>query len=156
AALAERSGRDSWRTTGVHVEIYESGQAMIKGIVDDPEEEIEFNVELRPANFFDDERPWRPGMPPRHMETSEWNVEGEALVMRAPRLWGRRHTPQEPAAEPDEETSEPREDAAAGFAKFVDAMVELALSRAPTTEAWQSAVSESGRPPDQDPPHEFV
>ena len=156
AQLTDRSGRDSWRTSGVHVEVYESGQAMIKAIVDDPEEELEFNVELRPGNFFDDERPWRPGQPPRHMETSEWNVEGEALVMRVAKVSGRKYTIQETAAELEEESFESPEDAVAGFAKFVDELATLALSRDPTTEAWQSDVDEYGRPPDEEPPHEFV
>jgi hypothetical protein len=155
AALTERSGRDSWRTTGVHVEVYESGQAMIKGIVDDPEEEIEFNVELRPSNFFD-ERPWRPGQPPMHMETSEWNVEGEALVMRVAKVSGRKYTIQETAAELEESRHDSPEAAVAAFAKYVDDLAELALSREPTTEAWQSDVAEYGRPPDEEPPHEFV
>src|SRR5262245_44452599 len=70
AKLADRSGRESWTTTGVHVEVYDSGQAMIKAVVQDGEVEMEFNVELRPGNFFDEARPWRPGEPPRHMETS--------------------------------------------------------------------------------------
>src|SRR5262245_18143334 len=70
ATLTERSGRESWETPGVLVERYDSGQAMIKGIVRDTEVEIEFNVELRPGNFFDEARPWRPGEPPRHMATT--------------------------------------------------------------------------------------
>src|SRR5262245_26039948 len=90
ATLAERSGRESWETPGVHVEVYDSGQAMIKGLVRDTEAEIEFNVELRPGNFFDEARPWRPGEAPRHMATTSWDVEGEVLVMRVARVSGRK------------------------------------------------------------------
>jgi hypothetical protein len=156
AALTERSGRDSWATKGVRVEVYESGQAMIKGGVEDTEEEMEFNVELRPSNFFDEARPWRPGQPPLHMQTSSWNVEGEALVMRVAKVSGRKYTIQETAAELEEQSFDSPEAAVAGFAKYVDDLAEIALSRDPTTEAWQSDVDEYGSAPDQEPPHEFV
>ena len=156
AALTKRSGRDSWATKGVRVEVYESGQAMIKGGVEDTEEEMEFNVELRPSNFFDEARPWRPGQPPLHMQTSSWNVEGEALVMRVAKVSGRKYTIQETAAELEEQTYDSPEAAVAGFAKYVDDLAEIALSRDPTTEAWQSDVDEYGSAPDQEPPHEFV
>ena len=69
ASLAERSGRSSWQTRGVHVEVFESGQSMIKGVVKDPEEQMAFTVEPRPSNFFDEARPWRPGEPPRPMSS---------------------------------------------------------------------------------------
>jgi hypothetical protein len=156
AALAERSGRDSWRTSGVHVELFESGQTMIEGVVEDSEEELEFNVELRPSNFFDETSPWRPGQPPRHMGTGQWDVEGEALVMRVAKVSGRKYTIQETAAELDESRHDSPEAAVAAFAKYVDDLAELALSRDATTEAWQSDVDEYGRPPDEEPPHEFV
>ena len=102
ATLAERSGRDSWKTNSVHVELFESGQTMIKASVEDTEEDIEFNVELRPSNFFDEARPWRPGEPPRHMGTGQWDVEGEVLVMRVAKVSGRKYTIQETAAELEE------------------------------------------------------
>src|SRR5262249_5410938 len=51
AQLTELSTRDTWRSSGVHVELFDSGQTMIKATVEDTEEEIEFNVELRPSNF---------------------------------------------------------------------------------------------------------
>ena len=156
AALTERSGRDTWQTGGVHVELFDSGQTMIKGGVEDTEEEIEFNVELRPSNFFDEARPWRPGEPPRHMGTGEWDVEGEALVMRVAKVSGRKYTIQETAAELEESRHGSPEEAVAAFAKYVDDLHALALSREPTTEAWQSDVAEYGRPPDDEPPHEFV
>jgi len=156
ATLTERSGRESWETPGVHVELYDSGQAMIKGIVRDPEVEIEFNVELRPGNFFDETRPWRPGEPPRHMATTSWDVEGEVLVTRVAKVSGRKYTIQESAADLEESSFDTPEAAVAGFAKYVEDLSELALSREPTTEAWQSDVDEYGRPPDEEPPHEFV
>jgi hypothetical protein len=156
ASLTKRSGRDSWRTGGVHVELFDSGQTMIKGGVEDTEVEIEFNVELRPSNFFDEARPWRPGEPPRHMGTGSWNVEGEVLVMRVAKVAGRKYTIQESAAELEEQTFGSPDEAVAGFAKYIDDLVELAASREPTTEAWQSDVTEYGRPPGEEPPHEFV
>jgi hypothetical protein len=156
ASLAERSGRDTWRTTGVHVELFESGQTMIKGLVEDTDVDIEFNVELRPSNFFDEARPWRPGEPPRHMGSGQWDVEGEVLVMRVAKVAGRKYTIQETAAELEESRHASPEEAVSAFAKYVDDLAELALSREPTTEAWQSDVDEYGRPPDEEPPHEFV
>ena len=41
-----------------------------------------------------------------HMETSEWNVEGEALVMRVAKVSGRKYTIQETAAELEESSHE--------------------------------------------------
>jgi hypothetical protein len=156
ASLTERSGRDTWRTGGVQVELFDSGQTMIKGVVEDTEVEIGFNVELRPSNFFDEASPWRPGQPPRHMGTGKWDVEGEVLVMRVAKVAGRKYTIQETAAELEESRHESPEAAVAAFVKYVDDLVELALSRDPTTEAWQSDVDEYGQPPDEEPPHEFV
>jgi hypothetical protein len=156
ATLAERSGRSSWTTRGVHVEVFESGQSMIKGAVKDPEEQMEFNVELRPSNFFDEARPWRPGEPPRPMSSDAWDVEGEALVNRVAKVSGRKYTIQENVAELDEQRFDSPDDAVAAFVKYVNDLAELALSREPTTEAWQSDVDEYGRPPDEEPPHEFL
>ena len=156
AQLTERSGRDTWQTGGVHVELFESGQTMIKALVEDTDQEIQFNVELRPSNFFDDARPWRPGQPPRHMGTGQWDVEGEVLVMRVAKVSGRKYTIQEAAAELEESRHDSPEAAVAAFAKYVDDLVELAASREPTTDAWKSDVDEYGAAPDADPPHEFV
>jgi hypothetical protein len=156
ATLTERTGSDDWKTRGVRVEVYESGQSLIKGSVKGTDPELEFGVELRPSNFFDEARPWRPGEPPRPMNTSAWDVEGEVLVMRVAKVSGRKYTIQESAAELEEQRFDSAEDAVAGFAKYVDEMAELALSRDPTTEAWKSDVDEYGRPPDEEPPHEFV
>jgi hypothetical protein len=156
ATLAERSGTDNWTTRGVRVEVYESGQSLIKGSVKGTDPELEFGVELRPSNFFDDARPWRPGEPPRPMNTSAWDVEGEVLVMRVAKVSGRKYTIQESAAELEEQRHDSADDAVAAFTAYVDQMADLALSRDPTTEAWQSDVDEYGRPADEEPPHEFV
>jgi hypothetical protein len=156
AVLAERSGTDNWKTRGVRVEVYESGQSLIKGSVKGTDPDIEFGVELRPSNFFDEARPWRPGEPPRPMNTSAWDVEGEILVMRVAKVSGRKYTIQESAAELEEQRHDSAEAAVAAFTVYVDQMAELALARDPTTEAWQSEVDEYGRPPDEEPPHEFV
>ena len=122
---------------------------MIKGSVEDTEAEIEFNVELRPSNFFDEARPWRPGEPPRHMGTGQWDVEGEVLVMRVAKVSGRKYTIQETAADLEESRHDSPEAAVAAFAKYVDDLVELALSREPTTEAWQSDVDRVRAAPDE-------
>ena len=63
AALGERSGR-AWTSSGAAIEVFDSGQAMVKGVVEDSSDGITFTVEARPSNFFDDERPWRPGEAP--------------------------------------------------------------------------------------------
>jgi hypothetical protein len=156
ATLTERSGRDSWKTEGAHVEVFESGQSMIRGLVEDPEAGIEFNVELRPSNFFDEARPWRPGQPPMQMDASAWDVEGEVLVMKVAKVSGRKYTIQESAAELEEQQHDTPEAAVGAFAKYVEDMAELALSRDPVATAWQSDVTEYGTPPDAQPPHEFV
>ena len=154
--LTERSGRESWRTDNVRVEVFESGQSMIKAGVSDPEEGIDFGVELRPSNFFDEGQPWRPGQPPRPMNTSAWDVEGEALVQRVARVSGRKYTIQESVGELEEQRFDSPEEAVAAFARYVDDMAELARSKEPTVAAWQSDVDEYGADPNQEPPHEFA
>ena len=64
--------------------------------------------------------------------------------MRVAKVSGRKYTIQETAAELEESRHDSPEAAVAAFAKYVDDLVELALSREPTTEAWQSDVDEYG------------
>ena len=154
--LAERSGRESWQPDTVRVEVFESGQSMIKAGVSDPEEGMEFGVELRPSNFFDAGSPWRPGQPPRPMNTTAWDVEGEALVRRVAKVSGRKYTIQESVAELEEQRLDSAEEAVAVFVKYVDDMAELAVSRDPVVAAWQSDVEEYGADPNEEPPHEFL
>jgi hypothetical protein len=139
--LSERSGR-SWETTGVSLQTYESGQAMLTGVVNDPEEGITFTVELRPRNFFDEARPWRPGEPPRSMNTDAWDVEGEVKVRTVTRIQGRKYTVEESAAELPERRHDTLDAAVAAFGSYVDQLVELALSRDPVAASWQSDVGE--------------
>jgi hypothetical protein len=146
ATLAERSGRP-WETSGVNVELYDSGQAMVNGVVDDPVDGITFTVELRPSNFFDDERPWRPGEMPRPMATDAWDVEGEALVLKVVRISGRKYTIQESAAELEEQRHYTPETAAEALASCAERLAELALARGPVAVSWQSDVDEIGTPP---------
>ncbi len=146
ATLGERSGR-TWKTSGVGVEVYESGQAMVNGAVEDPAEGITFSVELRPSNFFDDERPWRPGEAPRPMATDAWDVEGEALVLKVTRVSGRKYTIQESAAELEEQRYDTPEAATAALVQFASDLAELALSRDPVAASWQSDIDEIGAPP---------
>jgi hypothetical protein len=149
ATLGERSGR-TWETAGVGVEVYESGQAMVTGVVKDAAEGITFSIELRPRNFFADDRPWRPGEAPRAMSTDAWDVEGEALVMKVTRVSGRKYTIQESAADLEEQRHDTPEAAAAALASYAEQLAELALSRDPVAASWQSDVDEIGAPPDED------
>jgi hypothetical protein len=135
--LDDRSGR-TWQTTGVAVQRYESGQTLVKGVVNDPDEGITFTVELRPRNFFDEERPWRPGETPRAMATDAWDVEGEVQVRTVTRIQGRKYTVEESAAELPEARHETLDAALAAFTTYVDELVELALSREPVAASWQS------------------
>ena len=128
----------------MHVELFDSGQTMIKGGVEDTEVEIEFNVELRPSNFFDEARPWRPGEPPRHDGHRPWDVEGEVLVMRVAKVAGRKYTIQETAAEL--ERAAIPEAAVTAFAKYVDDLVELVVaSRRPRPGSPMSTSTAASR-----------
>jgi hypothetical protein len=149
AALGERSGR-TWATSGTGIEVYDSGQAMVTGSVGDDSEGITFTLELRPGNFFDDERPWRPGEAPRPMSTDAWDVEGEALVLKVTRVSGRKYTIQETAAELEEQRFDTPEAAAAAFASYATELAQLALSREPVAASWQSDIDEIGTPPVSD------
>lgn len=155
ATLGERSGRP-WETRGVNVELYESGQSMVNGTVEDASEGITFSVELRPSNFFDDERPWRPGEAPRPMATDAWDVEGEALVLKVTKVSGRKYTIQEQAAELEEQRFDTPEAAAAGLVSFASRLAELALSRDPVAASWQSDIDEIGTPPSDEDAHTYV
>jgi hypothetical protein len=149
ATLGERSGR-TWETKGAVIEVYDSGQAMVTGVIEDESEGITFDVELRPSNFFDDERPWRPGEAPRPMSTDSWDVEGEALVLKVTRVSGRKYTIQETAADLEEERFGTPEGAAAGLVAYAERLAELALSRDPVAASWQSDVEEYGAPPTEE------
>jgi hypothetical protein len=149
ATLSERSGR-TWATSGTGIEVYDSGQAMVTGSVEDDSEGITFTLELRPGNFFDDERPWRPGEAPRPMSTDAWDVEGEALVLKVTRVSGRKYTIQETAAELEEQRFDTPEAAAAAFARYASDLAELAVSREPVAASWQSDIDEIGAPPASD------
>jgi hypothetical protein len=154
ATLGERSGR-TWETSGTGIEVYDSGQAMVTGSVRDDSEGITFALELRPGNFFDDERPWRPGEAPRPMSTDAWDVEGEALVLKVTRVSGRKYTIQETAAELEEQRFDTPEAAAAAFASYASDLADLAISREPVAASWQSDIDEIGTPPDTGDVHTF-
>jgi hypothetical protein len=134
--LAERSGRDSWTTTGVALERLESGQARILGEVDDAGEGMTFQLELRPRNFFNEDNPWRPGQPPRPMATDAWDLEGAVLVMRQTRISGRKYTVQETAEELPEARYTSVDEAVGAFAAMAEELAGLALSRDPLPSAW--------------------
>jgi hypothetical protein len=142
--LGQRSGRTTWETTGISLQTFESGQAMITGVVSDPEEGLTFSVELRPKNFFDEERPWRPGEAPRPMATDGWDVEGEVRVMTVTRIQGRKYTVQESAAELPEQRHDSLDGAVGALATYTDELIELALSRDPVAASWQSEQEDAG------------
>jgi hypothetical protein len=142
--LGERSGRKTWETTGISLQTFDSGQAMITGVVSDPEEGLTFSVELRPKNFFDEERPWRPGEAPRPMSTDGWDVEGEVKVMTVTRIQGRKYTVQESAAELPEQRHDTLDAAVGALATYTDELIELALSRDPVAASWQSEQEDAG------------
>jgi hypothetical protein len=136
--LAERSGRDTWETGGVALEIFESGQLAINGVVSDPEQEIIFGVELRPRNFFEEHNVWRPGSPPRAMATDAWDVEGEVKVLTEQRISDRKYKIQESVVELEEQRYDDPVEAVKAFAARCDELAELARSRDPEAAAWRS------------------
>ena len=69
--------------------------------------------------------------------------------MKVTKVSGRKYPIQETAAELEETRHDSPEEAVAAFGKYVDDMVELALSRDPVAASWQSDVEEIGTPPDE-------
>ena len=147
ATLAERSGRDSWTTTGVHVELFESGQTMIKGVVEDTDGGDRVQRRAPPEQLL------RRGAPVAARASRRGSMATGAVGRRgrgardaaSPRSRAASTRSRRRAAELEEQRYDSPEAAVAAFAKYVDDLVELALSRDPTTAAWQSDVDEYGR-----------
>jgi hypothetical protein len=146
--LDERGG-NGFHSDGVVLEQEVSGQAQIRILLEDAKGAVGFAAELRPGNFFGDERnPWQPGHPPMVMETDAWHVAGEVSVRFKTRVAGRPYTIQEQVLEIEEERFETPAAAVAAFAALCERLAQLALSREPTLGGWKPDVPESvGGPP---------
>jgi hypothetical protein len=127
--LTERTNR-SWRSRGLELETYPSGQASIGGYVQDGE--LTFAVELRPQNFFHDE-PWKPGEPSREMATDAWDVDASVYVMSE----GGLEIGQETAAELPARRHERAKEAAAALVDVCAELDQLARSRPAEPRAWR-------------------
>jgi hypothetical protein len=128
AALAGRTGT-TWRTGGVQLDTYPSGQASISGYVENGE--VSFSVELRPSTFFD-ESGWQPGDPPKEQATDAWCVDGAVSVVGDAPV----DTGLQAAVELGERRYAGAEDSAAALAELSAELRELALSRPPDVSAW--------------------
>jgi hypothetical protein len=127
--LTEQTNR-SWRSRGIELETYPSGQASIGGYVQDGE--VTFAVELRPHNFFH-EAPWRPGEPTRRMSTDAWDVDATIYVISDAGV----EAGQDAAAELPARRRERPGDAAAALVEVCLDLHELARSRPPEPRAWR-------------------
>jgi hypothetical protein len=132
--LRDRLG-DGWATEGVELQTLPSGQASVRGQVARDDGSLTFAAELRPGNYFSDV-PWRPGEPPRSMETDAWDVDGVVYANVRRYLLNKKYWVQETVAESEARRFTSAADAAAGLLSAVAELTELALSRAPTVEAW--------------------
>lgn len=132
--LAERSGHD-WQTEGLTLETQPSGQASVRGTLDDAEERLTMGVELRPENYFS-EHPWRPGHAARPMSTNGWDVDGIVYVIVERRVLNKKYPIQATGAEVEERHFTTAAEAAAGLVSAVEELAALAGSREPTAAAW--------------------
>ena len=126
-----------WKSDGVVLETAVSGQASIDVLVEEAGGKVSFALQLRPRNFFPtEEEMWYPGRKPLVMATDAWDIDGSVAVRFKTRVQGRPYTIQEPVAEIEEKRYEEAVAAAEAFAARADELIELALSRDPTVEAW--------------------
>jgi hypothetical protein len=132
--LRDRLG-DGWTTEGVELQTLPSGQASMRGQVARDDGSLTFSAELRPGNYFSDV-PWRPGEPPRPMETDAWDVDGAVYANVRRYLLNKKYWVQETVAETEPRRFTNAADAATGLLSAVAELTDLALSREPTVEAW--------------------
>jgi hypothetical protein len=133
--LAQHSGK-LWETDGLVLEELPSGQASIQAEIREGDGTLWFTAELRPRNYFSEHNPWRPGQPPRPMQTDAWNVDGTAHVMVRRKVVNKKYNIEESAAEIEERSYSSSAEAAAGLLSVLDELSTLALSREATVEAW--------------------
>jgi len=127
-----------WKSDGVVLETAVSGQASIDVLIEETGGKVSFALQLRPRNFFPtEEEMWYPGRKPLVMATDAWDIDGSVAVRFKTRVQGRPYTIQEPVAEIAEQRHEDAVAAAEALAARADELVELALSRDPTVDAWR-------------------
>jgi hypothetical protein len=136
--LRERLG-DDWASDGLLLESLPSGQASVRGEVRSQTGDVWFAAELRPRNYFSEQNPWRPGQPPRPMQTDAWHVDAFVHVAVVRHVLNKKYRIEETAAEIEERRFDSAPEAAAGLLSAVVELTDLALSRDPTVEAWAPA-----------------
>lgn len=142
--LLEQTGL-TWNTDGVILETSLSGQASIDAMIEESTGKVTFSLQLRPRNYFPtEEGMWQPGRPPLVMATDAWDVDGSVEVRFKTRVAGRPYTIQEQVAEIEERRYEGAVEAVEGFAAVAEELVELALSREATVDAWKPEEPDKG------------
>jgi hypothetical protein len=136
--LRDRLG-EGWSTEGLVLETLPSGQASVHGEVRRGEGTVWFSAELRPRNYFSEHNPWRPGQPPRPMQTDAWDVDGFVHVVVVRHVLNKKYRLEETAAEIEERRFDSAQEAADALLSTVAELSDLALSREPTVEAWAPA-----------------
>ena len=115
---------------------YPSGQAELTSTARGEEGKLTFEAALRPRNFFSEHNPWRPGQPPRPMQTDAWDVEGAVNVMVRRLVGQHKYTIQETPEELAASRYESAPEAAAALAAYCERLAELMRSREATVAAW--------------------
>src|SRR5579884_753611 len=132
-AVAAELGIES---EGLVLSTYPSGQTEVAATLRAAGGKLSFEVGLRPRNFFSPHNPWRPGQPPRPMQTDAWDVDGAVNVMVRRLVGQHKYTIQEQAEELETTRYESPVEAAAALAACCERLAELARSREATVEAW--------------------
>jgi|GEM_PF-4866620 hypothetical protein len=132
-AVAAELGIES---EGLVLSTYPSGQTEVAATLRAAGGKLSFEVGLRPRNFFSPHNPWRPGQPPRPMQTDAWDVDGAVNVMVRRLVGQHKYTIQEQAVELETTRYESPVEAAAALAACCERLAELARSREATVEAW--------------------
>jgi hypothetical protein len=125
-----------WASDGVILETLPSGQASVHGEVRSDEADAWFTAELRPRNYFSEQNPWRPGQPPRPMQTDAWKVDAVVQVRVRKHVLNKKYTFEETAAEIETRSFSTAVEAAAGLVATIGELADLAQSREPTAGAW--------------------
>ena len=115
---------------------YPSGQAELTAAARGEDGKLTFEAAVRPRNFFSEHNPWRPGQPPRPMQTDAWDVEGAVNVMVRRLVGQHKYTIQETPEELMAVRYETAPDAAAALASCCERLAELMRSRDATVAAW--------------------
>jgi hypothetical protein len=135
AGLRDSLG-DGWSTEGLLLETLPSGQASLHGEVRGADGAVWFRAELRPRNYFSEHNPWRPGQPPRPMQTDAWDVDGSVNVVVLRYVLNKKYRIEETPAEIEERRFDDATEAADALLATVGELSDLAQSREPTVAAW--------------------